>query len=208
MDQPIHSERLTNAFEWIGKKNTDAAEMELKAGLQEAETMKDKTLEALFYSAWGVLYKLKKDYKAAWRAYEKAEKLLPSDPSLKLILAELLTDHFNQFDTAAKKAEKVLNLANDIPAFKHRALTTLGMITLRKGQKKQAIQYLNESAKDNFEGMVTAKNIDLKLIEALLKKETGYEEIKSYLQKAQSFSVKCGEESFIQIFNHLLSLLP
>ncbi|MFO1518053.1 MAG: hypothetical protein U1F57_00080 [bacterium] len=208
LDEPIRSARLEKAMERISARDFDKAEVELNAGLQEAEKSKDPVMEALFYSTLGVLYKLKKDYKGAWRFYDKAEKILPNDPALKLISARLLVDVFGQYDTAIKKAEKVLKLAQYDHPFSHQAHVTLGLAFLKKGQKKKAVDCLKKSMKDDFEGMISAGNIDLKLLEALLQKKLGEEECRTYLEKAFQFAQKTGEPKPMEQLALLLKHFP
>ena len=192
----------------MSARNFDAAEAELNAGAAESAEAQDKVMEALFYSTLGVLYKLKKDFKTAWRFYDKAEKILPEDPALKLISARLLVEVFGQLDTAIKKAEKVLKIAKYDRPFVHQAYATLGLAYLKKGDKKRALECLNEAMAENFEGIISAGNIDLKLLEALARKNLGREESRNYLEKALAFAKKTGEERPQQMFMQLLQHFP
>lgn len=206
--KPLRSVRLQKAIDLLSAQQFDAAEEELKGGIEEALEIKDKAMEALFYSTLGLLYKLKKDFKTAWRHYEKAEKLLPEDPALKLISSRLLIDIFCQYDTAIKKVQKVLKIVKGDWVFCHQAQITLGLAHLKKGDKKKALKHLVTAMEGDFEGMLSAGNIDFKLLEALLKKETGYEEGKTYLEKALAFAQKTKEEKYILLIQKLLENFP
>jgi predicted Zn-dependent protease len=208
LNQPIQSEKLQKAFNLMAAKKLDAAEAELNEGITESEKAKDKVMEALFCSTLGILYKLKNESRKAWRQYHKAEKLLPHEPSLKLISARLLIETFHQYDTAIKKAQKVLKTAKHDRPFSHHAQTTLGLAYLKKGDKNRALKCLSEAMEGDFEGMISAANIDLKLLEALLIKKTGYEECRAYLEKALSFAKKMGEENNAKVIAWLLENFP
>jgi tetratricopeptide (TPR) repeat protein len=207
-EEGVQSERLQKIFQLMGTHQFDAAEVELKKGIEEAEKAQDKTMEALFYSTLGVLFKLKKDYKTSWRHYEKAEKLLPEDPSLKLISARLLVEVFGQFDLAIKKAQKVLKIAKNDWTLLHQAQSTLGLAYLKKGDKKKAITALTRAMEGDFEGMANAGSIDFKLLEALLRKNLAFEECRTYITKALTFANRTGEFKEAQIFTRLLNLFP
>jgi len=208
LEENVKNERLYKAFDFMAEKNLEAAENELNAGLEEAETQKDEVLAALFYSSLGVLYKIKKDFQKAWRFYEKAEHLLPDDPALKLISARLLIDVFGQYDTAIRRCKKVLQISRSDPPFKHQANATMGLALLKSGKRAGAIQCLVDAMDDDFAGLVSAGNIDLKLIEALLRKKAGLPECKNYLQKALEFARASQEGKFESLFNRLLEAFP
>jgi len=208
VDQSTRSSRIEKAFDLMTAKNFEAAEAELNAGAEDAAQAQDKVMEALFYSTLGVLHKLKKDFKGAWRFYDKAEKILPEDPALKLISARLLVEVFGQLDTAIKKAEKVLNLAKNDRPFTHQAQATLGLAYLKKGDKKRALQCLNDAMAEDFDGIISAGNIDLKLLEALSRKKLGLTECKQYLEKAHLFAQKTGEERLEGVFLKLIQSFP
>ena len=206
--EKVKSERLYKAFDLMAAKNLDAAETELHAGLTEAESHEDKVLAALFYSTLGVLYKIKKEFPKAWKFYEKAEKLLPEDPALKLISARLLIDVFGQFDTAIRRCQKVLDISRSDPPFLHQANATMGLAYLKKGERSKSVQCLVDAMKDDFEGLLSASNIDLKLVEALLRKRTGIEECRTYLQQAGRFAASKNEERHVELFQRLIDAFP
>lgn len=208
MHDKVESERLYRAFDFMAAKDLDAAENELNQGLGEAQSQEDNVLAALFYSSLGVLYKIKKDFQKAWKFYEKAERLLPEDPALKLISARLLIDVFGQYDTAARRCQKVLETSRSDPPFRHQALTTMGLALLKNAERSRAIQCLVEAMENDFEGLVSASNIDLKLIEALIRKKAGLPECKQYLEKALQFSGSTKEEKYSNLFQRLLEAFP
>lgn len=207
-DDTVKNERLYRAFDLMAEKDLDGAESELNAGLGEAEAGQDKVLTALFYSSLGVLYKIRKDFQKAWKFYEKAESLLPEDPALKLISARLLIDVFGQYDTAIRRCKRVLEISRSDPPFRHQANATMGLAHIKAGQRTQAVQCLVDAMEDDFEGLVSAGNVDLKLMEALLRKKTGVAECRNYLQKALEFAKGCGEENFQELFSRLLEAFP
>ena len=208
LNQPIYSPPLQKIVELIHLKKFKEAEEKLEKGVAESKKNKDPVLEACIYSIWGMLCRLKQENKTAWRYYEKAEKLLPENPSLKLISARLLSEVFNQYETAIKKCEKVLKLANKSRPLCHQAQSLLGWIYLKKGNSKKALKFLEEAMEDNFSRMISAQNIDFKLIEALLRKKIGFKECRNYLEKALQFAEKMKEPKEVEKIRQVLVHFP
>lgn len=189
------------AFSLMKSKQYDDAEKLLTGNLAKTE---EKINSALYHSALGVLYKMKGDFKTAWRHYERAEKLLPEDPALKIIVARLLIEQFKEYGGAIRRANKVLKILPDNPVFVHQAYITLGLAYCGKGEKKKAIEALEKSEGNNFVGFITAKNIDFQLVEALLKKGLGLEACRNFLTKALAFAQSRKEQSFEDSFKKML----
>lgn len=208
LEQPIQSSRLKKAIELMAAHDFDSAEKELRSGISESGSAQDKVLEALFHSTLGILFKLKKDYKEAWRCYERAEKLLPHDPALKLVSARLLVEVFGQCDLAIQKAKKVLKIARNDWTFCHQAQATLGLAYLKKGDRRKAVTALERAMEGDFEGMISAGNIDFKLLEGLIRKNAGLPQCRSYIEKAIAFAQKTGEQRELNIFQQLITLFP
>lgn len=189
------------AFEMMKAKKLDEAEKLLKTNLEKS---KDPTAQALFYSSLGVLYKIKGDFKGAWRHYEKAEKLIPNDPALKIIVARLLIEHYSQYDGAIKRAKKVLEIIPKNPVFAHQSYITMGLAYCKKSDKKRSIENLEKSWGNDFEGFVTCKNIDFHLVEMLLRKGWGVEICYRFINKALAFAKAHKEQIFIDSFEKML----
>ncbi len=205
---PTKTLRLQKAIELISHKNYEAAEKEIQCAIQEAEQAKDLLSQALLYSTLGLLFKLKKDFKTAWRHYEKAEKLLPADPALKLISARLLVDVFGQYDTAIRKAEKVLQIASHDGAYAHQAHITKGLAYLKKGDKKKTQQEFVKAMSHDFENVGSAANIDFKLLEGLLKRQLAVEDCYAYLKKALAYAQKKEEEKYVKLIQKMIESFP
>lgn len=188
------------AFELIATKQPEEAE---KLVLHHLSKTEDGTAIALYHSVLGVMCKKRGDYKEAWKHYSRAEKLLPNDPSLKLISARLLLEPFAEFRQAIKKAEKVLQLIPHNPVFVHQAHVTMGLAYLKKGDRKKAIQELQHAIVNDFHGFITAQNIDFHLMEALWKKNWGREECKVFVDKALLFAQSTGEAKYIQLYTNI-----
>jgi tetratricopeptide (TPR) repeat protein len=208
VNDKVKNERLYRAFDLMAAKDLEAAESELHSGLNETDVKQDKVLSALFYSTLGVLYKIKKEFQQAWKFYEKAEKLLPEDPALKLISARLLIDVFGQYDTAIRRCEKVVELSRSDPTFRHQAYVTMGFACLKKGERSRAVQCLVDAMAEDFEGLVSASNIDLKLVEALLRKRAGISECRTFLEKARAYAESKKEEKYVDLMKRLLEAFP
>lgn len=190
------------AFELMGAKQYADAEKFLASNMARSD---EDTAIALYHSTMGVLFKIQGEYKTAWKHYQRAEKLLPNDPALKIISARLLIDQFAEYNQAIKKAKKVLELIPKNPVFAHQAHTTMGLAHVRKSEKKRAVLELKASWGDNFSGFVSAKNIDYELLEALMRKGWGMEECRMFLVKAVAFAEFTREEQFVNLLNRMLA---
>ncbi|PIR17110.1 MAG: hypothetical protein COV46_05640 [Deltaproteobacteria bacterium CG11_big_fil_rev_8_21_14_0_20_49_13] len=189
------------AFELLKTKQFEDAEKLLSNCLTKVT---DDVSMGLFHSTLGVLYKMKGEFKTAWRHYERAEKLIPKDPALKLISARLLLDEFSEFDQAIKKAKKVLEIIPDNPVFRHQAYITIGHAYLKKGSKKKAMEALVGSMEGDFDGFISSKNIDFTLCEAILKKGTGEPEVRLFLEKAFKLAEGCKEAQWQETIKKML----
>ncbi len=208
LDAKIQPVKLLKAFRLMKEKKIDDAEVLLKEGLKESELESNDLLTGIYNSGLGVLYKLKKDFRKAWKFYEKAERLIPGDPSLKIISARLLVNYFGQYDTAIKKMEQVKEMVGTNLPFLHEVLTIEGLAYLKKGDKKKAVECLTQSMGQNFKDLQTAANLDFALIEALLQKGVEPDQCRDFLQKAAQFSKKNREPHFEKVIQKILSLFP
>ncbi|MBI4125548.1 MAG: hypothetical protein HY609_00970 [Deltaproteobacteria bacterium] len=195
------SEVCYQAFSLMKGKRLDEAERLLASSLAKTE---DKTAAALYHSALGVLHKMKKDYKEAWRHYERAEKLIPDDPALKIIVARLLIEQFAQYDQAIRRAKRVLKILPANPVFVHQAFTTIGLAQIKRKKKQEAIEALEKSIVEDFEGFITAKNIDFHLVEALLRNDWGENICCQFVSKALAFAKNKKEKPFADAFEKML----
>jgi len=201
---PVQSSDVCRrAFELMHEKRYDEAEKLLVGNMAKTD---DESAIALYHSVLGVLFKLQGEYKTAWKHYERAEKLLPLDPALKIISARLLLEQFAQYDQAIKKAKKVFDLIPNNPVFAHQAHTTLGLAYLKKGEKKKAIASLQTSVGEGFYGFVSAKNIDFSLVEALLRKNMAQKECVSFFEKALRFATKNAETKYVELFQKMMNV--
>lgn len=125
----------------------------------------DPVPRGLFHSAFGVLEKCRGHFKEALRHYERAEKLLPSDPVLKLITAQLLIDVFKETDRAIRKCRQVEKLLPENPVVVHHARTLEGLAHAVSGNRRQAVAQLARSLEGDFAGFLTCDNINFLLVE-------------------------------------------
>ena len=195
---------IYKAFQLMKEKRFEEAEKLLKEKIEKLGDKGDKTALSLLYSTLGIMEKYRGDKKAAWRHYEKAEKLMPDDPALKIISARLLIDAFAQYDTAIKKAKKAIKLSKGIPSFEHQAITTMGLAYLKKGDKKKSVEMLEKAMEKDFEGIISAENLDFNLIEALLHRNVERNKCKKYAQKALALAKKTREEKPLQFISKLV----
>jgi len=199
------TEACYRAFELMGAKQFDDAEKLLSNCLSKTD---DDVARGLFHSAMGVLFKMKGDFRTAWRHYERAERLIPDDPALKIISAKLLIDEFSEYDQAIKKAKKVLELIPNNVVFRHQAFITMGHAYIKKGNKKKTIESVVSSMKGDFKGFITTKNIDFTLCEAVLKKGWAEKEVMEFLEKAHSFAESHKEPEWAETIKKMLDSFP
>jgi len=199
---PINpTEVCYRAFELMKAKQYTDAEKLLANNLAKTE---EKTANALYHSALGVLYKMQGEFKTAWRHYSRAEKLLPEDPALKIIMARLLIEQFTEYGQAIKRAKKVLAILPNNPVFAHQAYITMGLAHCKKGEKKKAIEMLEKSLGKDFEGFISAKNIDFQLVEMMLRKGWGVDSCYRFMNKALAFAKSRKEQTFVDTFQKML----
>lgn len=207
MSETVIQQEIYQAFRKMKERDYSGAETTLREGLKKLEAGPDPVQEALYLSTLGVLCKLRNEPKEAWRCYEKAEKLMPDDPALKLIMAKFLIDQFAQYDTAIKKAGRALKLAKGSPSFEHQSHATLALAYLKKGDKKAAIKMLDKAMEDDFAGMVSSQNVNCEVLEAFLARNLEKERCRCYLEKALRLAVEKKEQKQIQFFTGLLDSL-
>ena len=193
------------AFELMRGSQLDDAERLLSNCLTK---MDNDVACGLFHSALGVLYKMKGEFKTAWRHYERAEKLMPNDPALKIISARLLLDEFAEYDQAIKKAKKVLELIPNNPVFRHQAYITMGLAYVKKGSRKKAVDSLVNAMKGDFDGFITTKNIDFTLCEAALKRGWAGDEARRFLEAAHKFAEIHQELDWTETIKKMLDTFP
>lgn len=194
------------AFQKMKEKDYATAQSLLEEGLQKAESEKDNAQTALFYSTLGVLAKIKGEDKEAWRHYEKAEKLLPDDPSLKIIMAKLLIDKFAQYDNALKKLKQVLKVAKGSGSFEHQAHATMAIAYLKKGEKKKALEMLDHAMVDDFRNVSSAANLNFEVIEAFLARNFEMERCRRYVEKALDLARTRRETKPLQFLTKLIEI--
>lgn len=202
------SKNLAKCFSLMHRKKLDDAEKLISQGLKEAEYKRDLNLQGLYWSAFGVLHKLKKDFRKAWKCYDQAEKLIPDDPALKIISSRLLIDYFSQYDTVLKKMEKIEEGCKGNTAFLHQIHALMGLAWLKKGDRKKAAEFLKRSMEGGFKGLESSVNLDLKLLEELMKKKVEPMLCKAYLETALKFAQANKEKVFEKLFKLFLKNFP
>ncbi|EKD41352.1 MAG: hypothetical protein ACD_73C00755G0002 [uncultured bacterium] len=207
-DAQIQSQKLIKGFELIKQKKFDEAQILFTEGISESEAGQDKVLLALFYSAMGIVYKLKKEFRTAWKYYEKAEKLLPDDPSLKIISSRLLVDYFGQYDIVIKKMNKVLEKTKEFTPFQYQAHTVMGLAWLRKGNKNKAAESLRKSMDCLQSGMDTVANVDFELVESMARKKIAPQLCLEFLGRAKDLAKAGSEDIMAKFIQKLIDQFP
>lgn len=207
-DDVIRDADLYLAFQLMKRKDYDGAEKRILAGIKKARQAGDETMEGLYLSALGVLYKLKKDFKKSYRFYQQAEKLLPDDGSLKIIAAVLLIEQFGQHDTAVRKLDKVIEQEGSDPAMLHHAKAIQGLAYFRMGKREQAKENMEALLAQDFLSLRSTANLDFKLVELFLKRGFFTDLCRQYLEKALHLAKQKREKVFEQVIVDILKGLP
>lgn len=197
---------LRQCFQWIHAKKYDEAQKKLEDKLKVAEANQDKDAQGILYSILGMLYKVKRDIKTAYKYYQQSEKCLPDDMSLKMITARLLVEEFNQFDTALRKLEKVLAQTTEDPVMQHHALALKALAYFNMGKKSQAKVVFGEILKQDFSKLRSAANVDYKTCEAFLRKKFEVQLCLDYLQLCMNLAVQLKEKEMIQVLTQLMGV--
>lgn len=200
--------QLAPIFKLLSQKKFTEVYDQLCSLLKRAEESKNSHDLGLVYSVFGMYYRSQKEYRKAWKSYEQAEKLIPHDPSIKLISTQLLIDQFAQYDLALRKIKKIKELAGNDFTFLHKAYTLEGLAYLKLGDQFQAIEAFKKSMGNHFEGLQTSYHLDLKLIEALMKKKLEPPLCKTFLEEALLFAKKKREKVYEKVIGKLLALFP
>jgi tetratricopeptide (TPR) repeat protein len=201
-NSPVNASDVCHrAFELMAAKQYADAEKLVAGNMSRTD---DDASIALYHSVLGVLFKLQGEYKTAWKHYQRAEKLLPKDPALKIISARLLIEQFAEYDQAIKKAKKVLEIIPENPVFAHQAHTTIGLAMLKRGDRRKALSHFKKSWGDDFKGFVSGKNIDFTLLEVLVRRGYGLKECRQFLSKALAFVEDAGDEPYIKLVGTMI----
>lgn len=204
-DSPIDDKDLYLCFQLMKESKLGEAEQKIQKGLDLASQKGNSSLEGLYLSAMGVLHKIKKDYKKSYQFYQKAEKLLPEDPSLKMITATLLIEEFAQYDTALRKLEKILKDHSQDPALWHHAMALKGMTLLLMGKKEDFLQVLKTIIASDFSMLRSTANINFKFPELLVKKQYALQECLTYLKKAKDLALEKRELVYQRVIETLIA---
>lgn len=192
------------AFELMRDRQFEAAAQLLSNCLTKTA---DPVAIGLFHSALGVSAKLRGQGKEALRHYQRAEKLLPDDPALKLITARLLSQEFAQYGQAIKRCQKARALVPKNPVVRHHAHTVEGLAYVAQGKKRQAVAQLEASMAEEFHGFVTTKNLDFELVEACLKRGWDRPRCRVFLERAHAFAGSVHEAEWVGVLTRMLQAL-
>lgn len=191
---------------YVEKNQKAEALSELEKIIQESQKTKNAALEiaSTLLLAW--LHRLCHQFKKAWKIYERTEKLLPHEPSIKLLVSQFLIDLFKQYDLAQKKIQKILQMTSD-PALRHQSFALLGQIHLKKGNHKKALEAF-ELAKEAIAYLSSASPIDYNLFLLLLEKGLEKTDAQTYLKLAYVCAQEHREEQEMNKINYLMQLSP
>ena len=182
-----------NAFRLMRDHQYDDANHLLVSAMAKTD---DSVATALYHSALGVLEKMRGDYKAALRHYQRAERLLPDDPAIKLITARLFIEVFKEYDQALKRCRAVEKLVPHHAVMLHHARTLEGLAWGAQGNRRKAVACLSASLINDFSDFGTSRNIDFHLVEWCVKKQWNLEVCREFLTRASAFASACNETTW------------
>lgn len=208
LDETIQIPDLYKAFKLIHDKKFEEAESLLLKLEADYEQKGETIIAGVMCSTLGLLYKVQKEYRKAWKIYDKAEKKIPDDPSLKIINARLLIEYFAQYDTVIKKMEKAEKLVGEDFSFLHVIYTLIGVAYLKKGNKKKAADYLKKSMGNAFAGLGASANFEFKLFEAMTKKKLEPKLCLNFLSEALGFAKKKGDKNYAALIQVMIDKFP
>ncbi len=192
------------AFELMRDRQLVEAEKLLAHSLGKT---REPVATALLHSAFGVLEKVKGNFKESLRHYQRAEKLLPEDPAIKLITARLLIDVFAECRAAIRRCHQVIKLVPNHVVMVHHARTLEGLANLKLGRKKATLKCLETSIIDHFSNFVTVRNIDFHLVEACIAKGWGVDICRTFLNDALALANKVEEVVWSQTIGKIVTAL-
>lgn len=204
-DPAVDDKNLYLCFRLIKENKFTEAEQKIQDAVKVAAARQDKSAEALYLSALGVLYKVQKDYKKSYKFYQQAEKLLPDDPALKIIVATLLIEEFAQYDSAQRKLDKILSDKSQDLAITHHAQVLSALAQFLMGKKDQAKKILTEINASDFLRLRSTSNLNFKLVELFVAKSFAREECLTFLRKAKDLAVQARELPYQEAIQNLLS---
>lgn len=193
------------AFALLGDRQFGDAERLLANCLTKID---DPVGIALLHSALGVCAKCQGKGKVALQHYQRAEKILPEDPALKLITAQLLIDEFAQYDQAIRRCRKAALLVPQNPVVHHHALTLEGLAYARRGDRRRTGEMLETSMLRDFRGFVTTRNIDFQLVHYCLRKEWHVAVCRRFIEGAYTFACGVKEGGWSRTLKRMLEALP
>ena len=204
-DTLVHPQDICyRVFELVRAKQFDAAEKLLSHWLGKTE---EPVGCALLHSAYGVLEKSRGAYKSALRHYERAEKLLPTDPAIKLITAQLLIDVFKETDRAIRKCRQVEKLLPDNPVMLHHARTLEGLAYVVSGNRRKAAEQCAKSMENAFQGFLTCDNLNFLLVEMLVRKGWELELCHRFITQALALAQEHREAEWVARLTTMLDAM-
>ncbi len=205
-DEKIKDTAFYNVFRLIHQKKFDEAQDLIQKGIKSNQA-RDAVMEGLYWSAQGVLHKVLGEFQKSYKAYQKAEQLIPDDPSLKIVTSFLLIDQFAQYDTASRKLQKLCENQTD-PAILHHAYALLALSAFKQGDKILAQNYIDHVLGLDFKNLRFAANVNFDALEAFIAKGFALPSCQEWIEKALALANKNKEKGYILALQKLKALLP
>jgi tetratricopeptide (TPR) repeat protein len=206
MSEVIHDKNLYRVFQLIREKKYDDAKALLDEQVAAAVQSSDKNAEGLYESAYGFWWKIKGDFKESLKHYQRAEKCIPSDAALKVIVAVLLMDEFAQYENALMKVRKALKQDGIDLALWHHAKSEETLCLLKLGKKKEANQSFEELVYSDFSKLRTATNLSFRALSEFVQKDINRELSEKFISQAKALCSQTKETVYTEALNRIEKL--
>jgi tetratricopeptide (TPR) repeat protein len=203
-DAPVNSESFRKAMKLMAQKQWDQAAEILSAEFEQATLHNDSVRKALILSAMALQARARNQPKEAWKYYAKAERCLPADASLKILVAQFLLDIFGQADSCLSKIEPLLVRDDLEPGLRHGIHHLAGRALIKLGQWTAVSRHLELLISDPWNWVQRPEDIQLSLIGELLKKNKLKPAAIQYLNKVAEWA---GRNKALKLLGHMETLL-
>lgn len=205
-DPVLNDPKIKLCFQLIHNKKFSDAQHLIADQIAEAKLEQNPEKEGIYYTVMGVLLRAQKQIKPAYKFYQKAEKCLPDDFSIKLLNARFLIDEFHQYETALRKLDKILQQVDDDIVLQHQAKALKSIAAFQLGKKKMAEDLLQDLVAEDFTQFKTATNLDFKACEFFLKKNFAKDLCLAYLKKSLDLAKSARETPLVKVLQQLLDI--
>lgn len=201
LDQKISDPKIKKVYELLNLRKFNEAKRLIIEGIKSSKDRPE--LLIAYYISAGMMFRLEGIPKYALKSYEEAEKIVPDDLHLKFIIAKLMAESTPQYEEVIERIENIIPIIQGKFEYEHAAASILGLAYLKKGKVDLAIKMLERSSGEEFKGLRHVSQIELTLVENLIKQNLAHKECREFLNQAAKFSRRCQEPEFEKFFKIL-----